>query len=55
MNPSVEQLDAMARALEASGDYRVVRRLKTTLGHLPEPGVQVRYGSLPFRTKQRQP
>lgn len=34
----------MARALEASGDYRVVRRLKPRLGHLPGPGVQVRYG-----------
>jgi DNA polymerase III subunit epsilon len=44
MNPSAEQLEAMARALEASGDYRVLRRLKTRLGHLPEPEVQVRYG-----------
>lgn len=34
----------MAGALEASGDYRVVRRLKPRLGTTSPPGVAVRYG-----------
>lgn len=34
----------MARTLEASGDYRVVRRLRPRAGILPPPGTPVRYG-----------
>jgi len=34
----------MALALEASGDYRVVRRLRPRPGHLPGPETPVRYG-----------
>lgn len=41
-----EQLDlaAMARALEASGDYRVIRRLQPRPNRLPPPGLAVRTG-----------
>ena len=34
----------MAHALEASGDYRVIRRLKPRPGDIPPPGVQTRHG-----------
>ncbi|WP_284877747.1 3'-5' exonuclease [Brevundimonas sp. MEB006b] len=44
MTYSAEQLEAMADALVASGDYRVVRRLKPRLGITPPPGVAVRCG-----------
>lgn len=44
MTSSPEQLEAMAQALEASGDYRVIRRLKSRLGEIPPPGVPVRNG-----------
>ena len=39
-----EELEAMARTLEASGDYRVARRLKPRLGDIPGPGAAVRQG-----------
>lgn len=41
---SADQLESMAQYLEASGDYRVVRRLKPRLGNIPPPGVSTRYG-----------
>jgi DNA polymerase-3 subunit epsilon len=39
-----DDLEAMARALEASGDYRVVRRLRPRPSHIPPPGTAIRYG-----------
>lgn len=44
MTSSPEQLEAMAQTLEASGDYRVIRRLRSRLGEIPPPGVPVRNG-----------
>lgn len=44
MTSSPEQLEVMAQALEASGHYRVIRRLKSRLGEIPPPGVPVRNG-----------
>lgn len=43
MNPP-DDLEAMARALEASGEYRVVRRLRPRTPQMPPPGTPVRYG-----------
>jgi DNA polymerase-3 subunit epsilon len=39
-----DDLEAMARALEASGDYRVVRRLRPRPSHIPPPGMPIRQG-----------
>ena len=39
-----DHLEQLARVLEASGDYRVVRRLKPRQAIPPPPGAAVRYG-----------
>jgi DNA polymerase-3 subunit epsilon len=39
-----DNLEAMARQLEASGDYRVVRKLKPRAPSIPATGTPVRYG-----------
>lgn len=43
MNPS-DDLEGMARALEASGDYRVVRRLRPRTPKIPPLGTPLRHG-----------
>lgn len=43
MIPS-DDLETMARALEASGHYRVVRRLRPRPPLIPPPGTPIRYG-----------
>jgi DNA polymerase-3 subunit epsilon len=39
-----DDLEAMARALEASGDYRVVRRLRPRAPRIPLSGTPIRHG-----------
>jgi DNA polymerase-3 subunit epsilon len=42
--PTPDELEALARTLEVSGDYRVIRRLKPRLPIAPPPGTPGRLG-----------
>lgn len=41
---SSDQLETLAQTLEATGDYRIIRRLKPHPRTIPPPGTQVRLG-----------
>ena len=43
---SSDHLETLAQTLEATGDYRVIRRLKPRRSATPPPGVPVRLGML---------